>query len=52
MKIKIITFILLFAPFIVFAKGTIVKGKVVEKQNSGEVIPLAGASIFWKKMKM
>ncbi|WP_321308511.1 TonB-dependent receptor [Marinifilum fragile] len=48
MKIKIITLILLMVPFLSMAKNTVVKGKIVEKQNSGEQIPLAGASIFWK----
>ncbi|NOU61918.1 TonB-dependent receptor [Marinifilum caeruleilacunae] len=48
MKIKIIIFILLFIPFVSSAKGKVIKGKIVENQSSGEFVPLAGASIFWK----
>jgi outer membrane receptor for ferrienterochelin and colicin len=48
MKIKIIIFILLFIPFVSSAKGKVIKGKIVENQSSGELVPLAGASIFWK----
>lgn len=46
MKIRIITIILSLLPCISFAKD--IKGKIIEKPNSGEIIPLAGASVFWK----
>lgn len=46
MKIRIIIVILSLFPIIAFAKD--IKGKIIEKHNSGEIIPLAGASIFWK----
>ncbi|MGQ1910077.1 TonB-dependent receptor [Marinifilum sp. RC60d5] len=46
MKIRIITIILSLLPIISIAEN--IKGKVIEKQKTGEVIPLAGASIFWK----
>ncbi|WP_421919489.1 TonB-dependent receptor [Marinifilum sp.] len=48
MKIKIITLVFFLIPFVSFAKNINIKGKIVEKQNNGEVIPLAGASVFWK----
>lgn len=46
MKIRIITIILSLLPIISFAED--IKGKIIEKPASGETIPLAGASIFWK----
>ncbi|BAX82168.1 TonB-dependent receptor [Labilibaculum antarcticum] len=46
MKIRIITIILFLLPIISFAED--IKGKIIEKPSSGEIIPLAGASIFWK----
>lgn len=48
MKIKLITLILLLLPCVIFAKNVNIKGKIVEKQSSGEIVPLAGASVFWK----
>jgi outer membrane receptor for ferrienterochelin and colicins len=46
MKIRIIIVILSLLPIISFAED--IKGKIIEKPASGEIIPLAGASIFWK----
>jgi outer membrane cobalamin receptor len=46
MKIRIIIVILSLLPIFSFAED--IKGKIIEKPVSGEIIPLAGASIFWK----
>ena len=48
MKIKFITLLILLIPFVTIAKNVNIKGKIVEKQSSGEIVPLAGASVFWK----
>jgi outer membrane receptor for ferrienterochelin and colicin len=46
MKLRILTIILALCPFISMAKD--IKGKIVEKPKSGEIVPLPGASVFWK----
>ncbi|MBN2595181.1 MAG: TonB-dependent receptor [Marinifilaceae bacterium] len=46
MKIRILTIILSLLP--IFSIAEDIKGKIIEKPVSGEIIPLAGASIFWK----
>ncbi len=48
MKNIYILLIAILIPFSVSAKNKSLKGKIVEKQKSGELSPLPGASIFWK----
>ena len=46
MQIRILT--LLFSLLPLFSFADLMKGKVIEKTSTGEILPLPGASVFWK----
>lgn len=50
MQIRILILLLSLLPLFSFAN--LMKGKVIEKSSTGEILPLPGASVFWKNTQI